>query len=947
MKSLTLTAKAVRFVLLATTSTAILASTSLYAAEEEKVIERIEVTGSKIKRIGELSSTPITVITGAEMMKMGITNVADILNDLPSSTVGISPETSNNYIFASGLNLTSLRGLGSDRTLVLVNGRRFVAGSNGGSAVDLNTIPTAMISRIEVITGGASAVYGSDAIAGVINIITRKDVDGIELDVSYIQPEQSGGEESQFSLTAGGNYLDDKLSTVFNFTYAEQKQLRATDRDFLDNPVGSIVNPEWTTDSPAGTPTYISYDGRKPLSWLNEAGTFETDDGERYTFDSNGAMQLFDYGEGLIEGPYNSNYCGPSCEGYDPVDYGFIRTPLERMVFTLNTDYEINDDHKIFTEITFVDYQSNGESSPVFHTSNYIMADNAFLPEDTAQLMTDTGMDEFNLQRMDTEFGNRTYNQDRETLRFVVGIEGAITDEWDYSFHAQRGQLKETTVWDGQIWSERYDQAKDAVFANDGSIVCRDADARADGCVPLNLFGVNQASQESIDWVSTSAGQTAKTTQTTAGLVVNGALFDVPAGYVSAAFSADYRLEESSTSPDQELIDGTIFGNNSLPMDGDFDVMEFAAEFNIPLLSDMFLAHDLGLDLAYRWMDYSTAGKEDAWKIGLNWSPIEDLRFRASKSKSVRAPNIGELFDPGGQTFVSISDVCSAVNVELGPDDNRKRNCQAAGLADGWDPTEEWKQSNTPGVNAGNPDLKAETSHDYTIGMVYTPNYLEGFSLTVDYWAFEISDAINYIGVNTAVRYCYDSVSLDNLYCDLFTRDSTTGDIVDFLQAPVNSASFEVKGLDIEARYNIPTDSYGDFNIHLVATYLEQWESNPTGFDEDLQVDVGEYTDPRWKAVFSLGWKYDALSLEARSSYRHSSVANNEWEPENNNYNDIPSYTLWDFTGSYDFTETLAVRFGIKNAFDLAPPRNPYVYDGAGYYDTQGRAFFLGANYKI
>ncbi|WP_220771275.1 TonB-dependent receptor domain-containing protein, partial [Shewanella sp. MBTL60-007] len=167
---------------------------------------------------------------------------------------------------------------------------------------------------------------------------------------------------------------------------------------------------------------------------------------------------------------------------------------------------------------------------------------------------------------------------------------------------------------------------------------------------------------------------------------------------------------------------------------------------------------------------------------------------------------------------------------------------------------------NHPGSNAGNPDLKAETSNDYTVGAVYTPSYLDGFSITVDYWAFEIDDAINYIGVDTAVRYCYDSESLDNIYCDLFTRDATTGDIIDFVQSPVNSASFNVKGLDIEGQYDIPTDSFGDFRIHVIATYLEQWEYNPTGFEEDLQVDVGEYTDPRWKAMFSLGWKYDALS---------------------------------------------------------------------------------------
>jgi outer membrane receptor protein involved in Fe transport len=942
MTAISNVSNAIRMALFATSGVALLASPGVYAEEEQ--IERIEVTGSKIKRIGELSPTPITVITGAQMMEMGITNVADILNKLPSSTVGISPETSNNTIFASGLNKTNLRGLGSDRTLVLVNGRRFVAGSSGDSAVDLNTIPTAMVARMEVITGGASAVYGSDAIAGVINIITRDDVQGVELDASYTQPEQSGGEESQFSVTAGGDFLNNKLSTAFNFTYAKQKELRPTDRDFLNNPVSSIYNPD-TSD---GAPTRIPYYGRKPLSWINEAGTFFANDGQQYTFDKDGNMKIFDYGEGLIDGPgTNGNYCGPSCEGYDPVDYGQIRTPLERKVFTLNTDYEINDNHKLFSEITYVDYQSNGESTPVFHSSNRLYADNAFLTDEARQLMTDTGMSSLNLYRIDREFGNRTYNQDRETLRVLVGIEGVISENWDYSFHAQRGQLDETTVWRGEIWADRYDKAKDAVFAADGSIVCRDADAQAAGCIPLNLFGENQASQEAIDWVSTSAGRTAKTTQTTAGLVINGAMFELPAGYISAAFSADYRKEESETTPDQALIDGTIFGNTANPMKGEYDVTEFAVEFSIPLLSDTFLAHDLDLDLAYRWMDYSTAGQDDAWKIGLNWAPIKDLRIRATKSKSVRAPNIGELFDPAGQTFESFTDVCDAINVELGPNANRKKNCQAVGLPQGWNPSDEWYLSNHPGSNAGNPDLQAETSNDYTIGAIYTPSYIEGFSLTVDYWAFEITDAISYIDVATAVRYCYDSESLDNVYCSRFTRDASTGDIIDFVQSPVNSASFDVKGVDIEAMYDIPTDNFGDFKIHVIATYLEQWETNPTGFAADLQVDVGEYTDPRWKAMFSLAWEYDALSLEARSNYRHSAVASNDWKPENNNYNDIPSYTVWDFTGSYNFTDSFSLRFGVKNAFDIAPPRNPYVYDGAGYYDTTGRAFFLGANYKL
>ncbi|WP_242620353.1 TonB-dependent receptor domain-containing protein [Shewanella maritima] len=321
--------------------------------------------------------------------------------------------------------------------------------------------------------------------------------------------------------------------------------------------------------------------------------------------------------------------------------------------------------------------------------------------------------------------------------------------------------------------------------------------------------------------------------------------------------------------------------------------------------------------------------------------------MRATRSKSVRAPNIGELFDPGGQTFTSITDVCDSININLGSSAHRAANCRAAGLSEGWNPTDDWYQGTRPGMITGNPDLKEETSNDYTIGLVYTPDYIEGFSFTLDYWAFAIDDAISYIAVNTAVKYCYDSESLSNIYCDLFTRDDNTGNIIDYVNKPVNSASYNVKGLDIESRYFYETSAHGDFNFRVIATYLEQWEYNPTGFASDLQKDVGEYTDPRWKAMFSLGWTYDDLTLEARANYRHSAVASNDWVPSDNNYNDIPSHTTWDFTGSYVLTDDLDLRFGIKNAFDLEPPRNPYVYDGDGYYDTQGRAFFLGANYRL
>ncbi|MGZ9899517.1 TonB-dependent receptor domain-containing protein [Shewanella gaetbuli] len=931
--------------------TAAILASSVFANDEpisndepianENIMERIKVTGSKIKRLNDLSVSPMTVISGEEIADLGLNNVSDILRLIPATAAGFTPDNANFYPFASGVNFTDLRNLDTARTLVLVNGRRFVSGYSGQSEVDLNTIPTAMVERIDVITGGASAVYGSDAIAGVVNIITRTDVDLLELDVSYTQPEQSGGEQGQVSLTSGGRFIDNTLSFAFNATYAQQKEIREDQRDFLDNPVTGINNPD-----PNG-PARIAYEGRKPYAWRNEAGTFLADDGNRYTFDQNGNMKLFDFGEGILEGPgSNSSFCGPSCEGYDPVNYGLARAPLDRLVLMLNTDYHLNDNHRLFSEITFVNYQSEGETSPPFHNQNTIQADNAFLPDETRQLMTDLNMSTINLARSDSEFGSRTYHQDRQTFRFLLGIDGYINENWDYMVHVQRGELLEDTVWKGQIWTDRYEQAKDAIYEN-GNIVCRDADARANGCVPMNLFGVGQASQESIDWVGTEVGRTAKTIQTSAEATVSGSLLELPAGYLYAAFSAEYRKESSSTNPDQAMIDNTIFGLQILPLNGEFDVTEFAAELNIPILDDMPLVHELNADLAYRWMDYSSAGQDDAWKIGLTWMPIESLRIRATNSKSVRAPNISELYGASSQTFANITDVCDAINIELGPNDNRKKNCQSIGLGNGWNPSQNWYQQMTAGELTGNSELKAEVSHDYTLGFVYQPEFIDDFLISLDYWAFDITDAIAFAYVNTAVEYCYDSDSLSNDYCNLFVRDSVSGEITDFSQTPVNTASFNVKGLDIELAYGLDLREAGVLNFQIVSSYLEKWEYNPTGFDADLRSDVGRYDKPRWTGMFIADWQYNSLKLEARSNYRHSIVGSTTLPEGANNYNEVPSHTTWDFTGTYDFDDHLTVRFGVRNAFDLPPPRNPNSYYGWGYYDTIGRAFFLGANYRL
>lgn len=946
-------AKAVRLTLFAgAASTAMMTPAALAAegdAADKENVERIEVTGSRIKRIGSMSPTPITVITGADLTNAGITNVADLLNKLPSSTVGLSPESTTSYIFANGLNQTDLRGLGSDRTLVLVNGRRFVPGTVDGGAVDLNNIPAAMVERMEVITGGASAVYGSDAVAGVVNIITRKSTDGLELDASYTQPDQSGGEKSQFSLTYGADFANDKGNFIFNVTRNQDKVLMANQRDATNTEVRGIYDDRYT-DGSDGITQRFTWEGQRKLNWLNYEGVFFGGPAGQYTFDGQGNVKPFNFGNGPITShPREANYCtGDACEGYSPIDSNMLRTPLERLVFNFSSEYNLNDDHRIFTEFTHSDTSANGFGSPVFHRGVEIKADNPFIRDDLRQVMTDGEMDSIHLYRLSTEFDNRKYNQDRNTLRYLIGMEGSITDEWGYSTYYQKGDLSNTTLWTGQIVNANWDAAIDAVRDEEGNIVCRDQSIA--GCAPLNILGRDMASQEALDFVGTSAGRTTEFTQEVVGLIVDGSLFEMPAGEVAVALSAEYRKETGETKPDVGLTKGLIFGNESLPMKGEYDVTEFAAETSIPLLTEMPFVQDLSLDLAFRYMDYSQAGEHEAWKVGFNWDVVDDLKIRATSSRSVRAPIIGEMFSPQSQTFETIVDVCRETDINEGSHpENRLKNCRAAGLPEGWNPSANWDRGTRPGYNQGNLDLKPEKSDDYTIGFVYTPSQIEGLSLTVDYWSFEIDDVIASLEVSDAVRYCYDSVSLDNTFCQQFKR-SENGDIDWFVQQSVNMASYKTSGTDIEANYEFGTTGWGDFRVNMIATYLEGFEYNPTGFAEDLDKDVGEYTNPRWKARMTMGWTYGDFYLQALGKYRHSAVSDLDHVaiPESRDYINIPSHTTWDLSGTYQYNDDLQVRFGVLNAFDKAPARNPFVYDGSdeGLYDIIGRSFFLGMNYK-
>ncbi|MDP4534948.1 TonB-dependent receptor [Alkalimonas collagenimarina] len=917
--------------------------------EEAAPVERIEVTGSRIRRLGEIAPTPVTVITGDSIVDSGVTNVADLLHRMPNTLIGLSPETSNNTIFASGLNNTDLRGLGSNRTLVLVNGRRFVSGAPGSSAVDLNNIPTAMIDRIEITTGGSSAVYGSDAVAGVVNIITKTSYDGVTLDVSTTQTRQSGGEEEYASLTFGADL--GRASFISNLSWARQKQISFMDRDFLRNAPIVIRNPDLISGDPNSPLAVVWGYGEQVLASYTKSGTFSAG-GTRYTFSDDGSLRPQQLGQPLP--PLTSgrvDYLGG--EGYNFAENSFMRTPLDRINFITNMSYEFNDDHRMQVEFNLSKTDAYGESSPAF-LNLITQGDNALLPQDARDLISQQNVGAtypngaVSMGYLASDFGNRQYSQDRTLARISIGFDGAINDNWMYNAYLTSGHVQADTEWYGEMYEDRFYDAVDAIEL-DGQVVCRDEIARAQGCLPLNIFGRGIYDADAYDWVSTDAIRRSSIQQHVAGVSVNGDIMELPAGWLAAAFAVEYRKEKAKTLPDPAMRAGLLFNNQSQPLDGEFDVKEISAEFSVPLFEGLPFMESLTFETAGRAMNYSTSGSDTAWKVGLNWEVNDELRIRINRSKSVRAPNITELFAPPGQTFAGITDLCATSQRDgLNPDyrENILNNCAAQGIPTDFEPSPEWFGSTRPGFIIGNTDLTNESAKDITIGFVYNPSFVDDLSITVDYWKFDMSNMIQSFTANNLVRYCYQSNSIDNVYCPLLERDPETFEIVNFFQKPINSALSTTAGVDIETNYRLSTD-IGDFGIRWIGTYLAERTFNQTGFAEDEIVQTGEQARPRWRNRLISSYSYKDVSAVLTMTHRKNSVVNNQWTPNQNNYNDVPSYITWDLTGRYNVNDDLQVRAGILNMFDKAPPRLPNMYNNGNYYDMMGQRFTLGVNYTF
>ncbi|MFM7626066.1 MAG: TonB-dependent receptor plug domain-containing protein, partial [Gammaproteobacteria bacterium] len=1011
-------------------------------AQDSGGLQEVVVTGSRIPTDPNIvASTPVQFLDATDLRLSGEINLAEIVNDIPALVASTTAENSTR-----GENALNLRGLGRERTLTLVNGRRHVAGFRGTHAVDVGSMPRALVERVEVTTGGASAVYGSDAVTGVVNFVLRDDFEGISMDARGGVSGQGDAENFSVDVLFGDNFAEGRGNLVLAVSVEEDSSITHGDRSWSRNNGIAVTqtNPDFLTN-PNAPPRAVINDAR---FWLtSQAGSiapggFTTSSRTRnYGVDINnngiidcqesqagrtsflagcwitnpdGSVSVFKDGL-VLNGLWSIGGMGGAWRYFDR---DTLYPETDRVSVNFNSNFELNDSTKLFFEAKYV----NGRSSRFREQDTYwdtlvIYPENPFVPTQLLPVANRQGSLLLTKDPLDISDDNPDFFT-RETVRVVAGVQFEPVDGHQFEVSANYGQFTNTSKTSG-VYLDRLFAAMDAVKAPNGKTVCRsDLDPNAfyeidyftgnagfangdyfsnryytfkpgDGqCKPLNPFGVYAASKEAQDFVTANLQDKLVIEQmvfsaTAAGeFEVLQSMLDGPIGY---AAGIEYRDESSNNKLDPltlgilpegtSLTPGVLaksidpWVNSFLSIDnvqqfntgGGYDVTDVFAEVRLPIFRGRPFAEELTLDGAFRMADYSTLGETTTWKAGLSWAPVQGLTLRGTISEAVRAPNISELFDPKLPIFIAATaDPCDKVNVTLGTA-ARRANCvaalQAAGVPAasilGAGNTYIWNNPLTgrfAGTSGGNPDLEVETAETFTAGLVLAPSFLDGFSLTVDYWDVKIDDAIASVSANDILQGCFDSSSYPNVpFCTQFSRRADGG-LKTLDSGLLNFARLEAAGVDFAVNYRIPVGA-NLFGIRLVGSRQTKLDRffNPLNTG-DIDPEVEEIQLPEWSGNVNLTWNRGPFGFGVQMNYQ-SKQAVAEIQDVRGLYGKKPLYgdagffdavTIFDVNASYEFSDSIDLFGGVNNVAD----EEPFSTRLAWPVSPRGRFFFVGLSYK-
>lgn len=945
--------------------------------EQASAVADIVVTGSRIRRPNIEASTPVNVVDAQEIENIGVTNLIDAMARQPQVGLGASASSTTNSISGQGLATLNLRNLGASRTLVLVNGRRHVAGSAGTSAVDVNSISKTTIARIDTVTGGSSAVYGADAVAGVVNFITKQDFDGIAAQAQYGSAD--GPNTYYGSVAIGRNFNDDRTNIMGAVTYDKSEGLFRHERDYAMSSLAEIPNPNKKSPDD-GLPSFI----QARDVYTNTQNDFFTpvivdaigsNKAFALTFTPDGKLTQFDRGQILYDGAGREQKLSIGGDGFKLRD-DMLRTPVERYGGELQLRHEFLpkvdfiSELNLFAEAKYFHMVASSQarngtfadSSPGMATGNAyrIQADNAFLPDELKTMLAQANMKHFDISRIDTDFGIRTSRSEYDTTRFVTGLDGAFSNGWRFEAYVNYGQTESQFTNFDRLQKEFYESI-DAISEN-GKIVCRSVDARSRGCQPLNLFGAYQGSQEALDYSYIYTVRNDRIRQWNAVASVNGELFSYPSLFsgtslpVAFAAGVEWRKESSRAVPDIRSQQGLIFQNKQARTEGSYESKEVFGEINLPLLADVPFIQYLDVTAAYRYQDYTTTGGDSSYGLGMEWTVDRNIRFRANYAKAVRAPNISELFDGGGEGYNLFDDPCDATRLNVGNfPDNRKANCAALGLS----PSFTQSNATKPAISKGNPDLHPEEGETLTLGVVLTPSFLPGLAITVDHYDIKISDVIASLGARTIINNCVDSPTLNNQFCSNVTR-GPDGNIASVVNQVMNVAEYTNSGWDVTASYRtdlvkLGLPDYGSLSLNAAAGFLDELTYDPVPGDASVRDEqAGQAPNPKRRMNFRASWDYDRLSLSYANQYLGSVLRSNKDKVGAYEVWKAPSWVTHDIRAEYRF-DRFSVFGGVNNFTNEAPPQTAFTWTGtalyngfnASLYNNLGRYVYIGVNAKF
>lgn len=919
---------------------------ALAVTANAQTTNRVEVTGSKIKRLDSETSQPIFTLDRADIQAQGLTSIGDVIQNLSTNGSTLNSTFNNG---GNGETRVSLRNLGSNRTLVLINGRRWVGGTGLGGAVDLNTIPAAAVERIEVLKDGASVTYGSDAIAGVVNIILRKDFTGAEANAYMGRYSQGDGKRQAYDITIGSS--TDRFRTLVGVSYVKEDPVMAGAREVSAVPIFGTGTSFGSTTTPNGRFAVCN-------------GTFNTVTGacSGTQTQPNGAAGQFTYDPGKAGNNYRTFVAsGTPNDVYNFAPENYLLTPQERKAVFARANYDITSNITAEVQATFNNRRSEqllasmpivlgtGPGAGAVARTIAISSDNIYNP---------FGKDVVRVQRRASETGGRSFNQDVTTQAFNVGLKGAFElgknqFTWDAGFMNARNNQSDITFGLFNLIALRNalgPSMRDAA----GNPVCvttaGNLNTRIAGCVPMNLLGAKGSiTPDMIKYTSFEAHDVLSYSMRSTYANLSGDVVRLPAGMMSFAAGYESRSEEGFDRPDALIATGNTTGNSRTPTGGGYDVKEMFAELQIPVLAKMPLVRSFDLTVATRRSDYSNFGSTTNSKIGALWKVNNQVLVRANSSQGFRAPSIFELFQGVADSFPQIADPCSNTfgGGYNGLTAEQKARCTAQGVpAGGYDQGNSQIRISV----GGNPNLKPEKSRTTTVGVVMNPEMIPGFDISVDYWKIALKDSISRVGGGTILSNCIRLGQDDS--CALYTR-APGGQITNLLSAGLNFGSTDIAGFDVTMNYVIPKTAIGRIRFNWDTTYYRNYENNNNGTNL-----VGQYfdRDNYWRIRSNLTTRVDngnwSVSLFTRYFSALTEGAPCEFASfgfpglcsDDANKKNVMSATIYnDAAVSWRTPFKSTVTLGLNNLFNKQPPKSYSTFANSfdPQYEVPGRFMYV------